>query len=106
LQSYLITDVGSTTTKAILIGQKDGEYRLIDRAESPTTVEEPFEDVNIGVKHAIEKLEKIVHELTSEDLTLEGSIKTYKEGMALVKHCNDSIEKIEKELEILTNRKA
>ena len=26
---YLITDVGSTTTKAILIGQRDGEYRLL-----------------------------------------------------------------------------
>ncbi|MCF8018245.1 MAG: exodeoxyribonuclease VII small subunit [Vallitaleaceae bacterium] len=63
-------------------------------------------DKKTSFETSIEKLEKIVHELTSEDLTLEASIKTYKEGMALVKHCNDSIEKIEKELEILTNRKA
>ncbi len=74
MQSYLITDIGSTTTKAILIGEKDGEYRLIDRAESPTTVEEPFEDVNIGVRHAIEKLEKILDTklLGDSKLTIDG----------------------------------
>jgi len=62
-------------------------------------------DKKTSFETSIEKLEKIVHNLTSEDLNLEDSIKTYKEGMALVKHCNDSIDKIEKELEILTNKK-
>ncbi len=60
MPSFLITDVGSTTTKAILIEEKNGEHRLISRAESPTTVEEPFEDVTIGVKNAIAKLGGII----------------------------------------------
>ncbi|HHY45389.1 MAG TPA: methylaspartate mutase [Firmicutes bacterium] len=53
---YLITDVGSTTTKAILIGEKAGEHRLIGRGEHPTTVEAPYEDVTIGVLGALRDL--------------------------------------------------
>ena len=45
----LATDCGSTTTKAILIEKKDGEYRQTFRGEAPTTVEAPFEDVNKGL---------------------------------------------------------
>lgn len=49
----LATDCGSTTTKAILIERRDGEYRLIARGEAPTTVEAPFEDVTMGVLNAV-----------------------------------------------------
>ena len=38
----LATDCGSTTTKAILIEKKDGEFRQTFRGEAPTTVEAPF----------------------------------------------------------------
>jgi exodeoxyribonuclease VII small subunit len=55
---------------------------------------------------SIEKLETIVTGLSAEEVTLEASIKMYKEGMALVTYCNESIDKIEKELEILTKDKA
>lgn len=75
MQSFLITDVGSTTTKAILIEEVDGEYGLIGRAEAPTTVEEPFEDVNIGVKNAVRSLENILDKklLGENTLTVEGT---------------------------------
>ncbi len=53
----LAIDVGSTTTKAILFGPKDG-LRLIDWAGSPTTVEKPHEDVIVGVRNSIRMLEK------------------------------------------------
>ena len=49
--SYVITDVGSTTTKAIWYRGSDGA-RLVGRAEAPTTVEKPFEDVTVGVMSA------------------------------------------------------
>ena len=45
LDSILATDCGSTTTKAILIEQRDGKYQLIARGEAPTTVEAPVENV-------------------------------------------------------------
>ncbi|MBZ0267056.1 glutamate mutase L [bacterium] len=55
IRSILATDCGSTTTKAIFIEYRDGEYRLIVRGEAPTTVEAPFEDVTKGVLNAIEE---------------------------------------------------
>ncbi len=51
---------------------------------------------------SIEDLEKIVDALSKDEITLEDSIKKYKEGIELVGFCNGAIDKIEKELEILT----
>lgn len=58
-QKIVITDVGSTTTKALLLtknSEKKFEFNSLQSA--PTTVEKPFEDVNIGVFNAVRKLEK------------------------------------------------
>lgn len=60
IKSIIATDCGSTTTKAILIEEVDGVFRLIARGEAPTTVEAPFEDVTIGVRNAIRELEELV----------------------------------------------
>ena len=59
IQTILATDCGSTTTKAILIEKRDGEYRLIKRGEAPTTVEAPVEDVTQGVLNAVTELEEL-----------------------------------------------
>jgi len=56
--AILATDVGSTTTKAILIERVDGRYRLTARGEAPTTVEAPHEDVMSGVLSALRRLEE------------------------------------------------
>ena len=54
----IITDVGSTTTKALLLRRSpDNSLHFVDSADVPTTVEDPFEDVCIGVARAISKLE-------------------------------------------------
>lgn len=63
IRVILATDCGSTTTKAILIQEVDGVYRQTHRGEAPTTVEEPFADVTIGVVNAITE----VQELTGGD---------------------------------------
>ena len=60
ITTILATDCGSTTTKAILIEKRDGEYRLICRGEAPTTVEAPFEDVTKGVLNAIGEIGDIM----------------------------------------------
>lgn len=58
IRSILATDVGSTTTKALLwVKGEDGEFRLRGRTEAPTTVEAPWEDVTLGLTSAVEKLE-------------------------------------------------
>jgi uncharacterized protein (TIGR01319 family) len=53
---FCITDVGSTTTKAILF-VRDGEWKTY-REEVATTVEKPHEDVTVGVINALHALEK------------------------------------------------
>jgi uncharacterized protein (TIGR01319 family) len=55
----LATDCGSTTTKAILIQRVDGGYRQTHRGEAPTTVEEPFADVTVGVVNAITEVQEL-----------------------------------------------
>ena len=59
IKSVLATDCGSTTTKAILIEKRDGEYRLIVRGEAPTTVEAPVDDVTKGALNAIREVEEL-----------------------------------------------
>ncbi|MCL4424379.1 MAG: glutamate mutase L [Firmicutes bacterium] len=66
-QSILITDVGSTTTKAILIEKTEGEYRLTGQANAPTTVEAPLEDVMIGLQEALGHLARVTGRSFLED---------------------------------------
>ena len=56
LDRFIVTDVGSTTTKAILYRREGGWH--YDRREAPTTVERPHEDVMIGVGQAFRALEQ------------------------------------------------
>ncbi len=55
----LVTDVGSTTTKARLFRKKSNEYRFVSSGEAPTTVEAPFEDVTRGVRNAVREVEEL-----------------------------------------------
>jgi uncharacterized protein (TIGR01319 family) len=54
----LLTDVGSTTTKAVLLAPvgPGGAYRLAGRADAATTVEAPDENVIVGVRRAVAEL--------------------------------------------------
>jgi uncharacterized protein (TIGR01319 family) len=53
----LVTDVGSTTTKALLLRRTHGGLTVAGSASSPTTVEKPTEDVCVGLRKALELLE-------------------------------------------------
>ncbi len=59
LEAILATDVGSTTTKAILLERHTSGWRLSAREEAPTTVETPYEDVTVGVRQAVARLERV-----------------------------------------------
>jgi uncharacterized protein (TIGR01319 family) len=63
---FCVTDVGSTTTKALLFAREAGKWRFW-RHEVPTTVEKPHEDVVIGVRQALTGLEQASgHKLLSD----------------------------------------
>lgn len=50
---------------------------------------------------AFDELKGIIDQLEQEDVTLDESFKLYNDGMKLLKFCNDSIDKVEKEIIIL-----
>ena len=54
----LITDIGSTTTKALLLEKRESLFEIKSIFNAGTTVEKPNEDVNIGVLIAIKGLEQ------------------------------------------------
>jgi len=64
----LATDCGSTTTKAIMIErQPDGTYRQTYRGEAPTTVENPFADVTIGVINSLTEIAELANRRLIDD---------------------------------------
>ena len=46
-------------------------------------------------------LEEKIEALEDEDISLEDSFKIYKEGMELIKKCNDHVDKVEKQIMML-----
>lgn len=64
----LATDCGSTTTKAIMIErQADGTYRQTYRGEAPTTVENPFADVTMGVINSVTEIAEVASRKLVDD---------------------------------------
>ena len=59
LESILVVDCGTTTTKAALLDLVANEYRLVAYAEAPSTVYKPWEDISAGVVSAIARLQTI-----------------------------------------------
>ena len=65
--------------------------RGISMAEKERKLEENFEELN-----------QFLEELEKPEVTLEDSFALYQKGMQLLKICNDSIDKVEKQLIILS----
>ncbi len=55
-----------------------------------------------NIEELIDELEEIVTKMDDEEITLEQSFQLYTKGMKLCKQCNDKIDKVEKQLEIMT----
>lgn len=57
-----------------------------------------------SLESSFEELNSIITRLEQDDLSLEDSFGLYNEGMKLLKKCNDSIDKVEKKLTVLSER--
>ncbi len=68
LKTVLVTDCGSTTTKALLFERRPDRWHQTFRGEAPTTVEEPTADVTIGAVNAFTE----VQELSGRSIVREG----------------------------------
>lgn len=52
----------------------------------------------MSVEAAFAEVEKRMSLLEKDDIELEESFRLYKEGMELLKHCDESIDKVEKKV--------
>jgi hypothetical protein len=59
IESVLSVDIGSTLTHACLVDLVEGVYRFVAQAEAPTTLEAPEDDVTIGARRAIRRIEHV-----------------------------------------------
>ena len=59
LRTVLVTDCGSTTTKALLFRKTSEGWRQTQRGEAPTTVEQPVADVTVGALNAFTEVEEV-----------------------------------------------
>lgn len=60
-----------------------------------------LEEKELTLEEAFEKLEETVAALEQEDISLEESFQIYKNGMELLKKCNQSIDMVEKRVLVL-----
>jgi uncharacterized protein (TIGR01319 family) len=59
LRTVLVTDCGSTTTKALLFEKKEDRWHQTFRGEAPTTVEAPVADVTVGARNAFIEVQEL-----------------------------------------------
>ncbi len=60
------------------------------------------EEKQLSLEEAFEKLETVIETLEQPTTSLEESFDAYKEGVALVNLCNGMIDRVEKEVRVLT----
>lgn len=54
-----------------------------------------------SLEEALEELGAIIDKMDTADISLEESFKLYNQGIKLCKTCNDKIDKVEKQLEVI-----
>ena len=76
LRTVLVTDCGSTTTKALLFEKTADGWRQTFRGEAPTTVEEPVADVTVGAMNAFQEVQELSKRqiLSSENQIGQGAV--------------------------------
>jgi len=59
---------------------------------------------NLSFEEALEELEKLVAQLEQGDLPLDQALKAYERGVALTHACQQSLEKAEQKVRILSEK--
>ena len=70
--------------------------------EEKSTADENNQELEF--EKALERLEKIVAEMESGDLSLQKNMHHFEEGMKLVKYCNKKLGETEKKIEVLVDK--
>jgi hypothetical protein len=66
-ESLLAIDVGGISTRAMLFDDVEGRYRFLGAGIASTTVNAPYKDVLEGIRHAVERLQRITGRVLVDD---------------------------------------
>lgn len=73
---------------------------LVEKTEIEENVENT-DNTEKTLESSFDELNEIIGKLEQEEIPLEESFRLYQEGIELLKYCNSSIDKVEKQLIIL-----
>ena len=62
------------------------------------------ENKEISLEEAFSKLDKIVHDIEDDKISLDNMISLFEEGMILTKICSEKLKEAEKKIELLLNK--
>lgn len=63
--------------------------------------QEKKKDRDLTLEESFARLEELLLVLENRETTLEDSFQTYKEGMELVKSCNEKLDTVEKKMQMI-----
>lgn len=69
-------------------------------AEKPTT-KKTVNTKDLSFEDAMKRLEEIANKLENGQVSLDESLSLYEEGIALIRFCNDKLDKAEQKIRIL-----
>lgn len=56
----------------------------------------------ITIEETFDQLEEVIKQMEAKEISLEESFACYERGMKLVKACNDKLDKVEKQIIVLS----
>ena len=56
----------------------------------------------LTIEETFKELESVLEGMETQEISLEESFACYEKGMKLVKYCNDKIDKVEKQIMVLS----
>ena len=59
------------------------------------------ENNEMNLEERFDVLDKIIEQLESDEISLDDAFEKYSEGIKLVKECNESIDRVEKKVQLL-----
>ena len=84
---------------AWFFGLRDEGERIVENQNEKSV--SSLQDVN-GIEEAFAMLEKILARMDEDGVTLKESFDCYEQGMKLIKYCNETIDTVEKKVQILS----
>ena len=72
------------------------------KTEEVQAQQEAPQEQELTIEETFERLQALLARMEEEDVSLEESFDCYEQGMKLIKYCNETIDTVEKKVQILS----